>query len=56
MFVNEHLINTGAYASKSKGCYNAKPLACYFYIRTKIPLNFYICINVPLEEHVIKSC
>ena len=34
----------GAYISKSKRCYNAKPLAYYFYMRMNIPLNFCICI------------
>ena len=48
MFVNKHFINTGVYISKSKWCYNAKPLAYYFYARTKIPLNFHIFVIIPL--------
>ena len=47
MFVNKHFINTGAYISKSKRFYDAKSLA-YFYITTKIPLNFGIPISVPV--------
>ena len=50
MFVNKHFINTGAYIWKSKRFYNAKPSACYFYMRTKIPLNFRICISVSLSK------
>ena len=46
IFVNKHFINKGEYISKSKRCYNAKPAAYYFYIRTKILLNFCICISV----------
>ena len=48
MFVNKHFINTGAYISKSKWCYNGKPNGIFFYMKTKIPLNFPICISVPL--------
>ena len=47
IFVNKHFINTGTYISKSKQFYNAKPPAFYFYMRTKIPLSFRICISVP---------
>ena len=49
MFINKHFINTGTHISKSKRCYNVKPSACYFYMRTNIPLNFRICIDVPLR-------
>ena len=38
------------YVSKSKRCYNAKPSAYYFCVRTKISLNFRICISVPLSD------
>ena len=38
MFVNKHFINTGACVSKSKRSYNVKPSACYFYVKTKMPL------------------
>ena len=48
MFVNKHFINTSAYISKSKRHHNAKTSAYYFYVRTKIPSNFHICIGVPL--------
>ena len=39
---------SGAHNSKSKCCYNAKPSAYYFYVRTKISVDFQICISVPL--------
>ena len=48
MFVNKHFTNTGAYISKSKRCQNGKPSAYYFHIKTKISLDFHICISVPL--------
>ena len=32
-----------------KSCYNAKPLAYYFYVKTKISIDFQICISVPLN-------
>ena len=40
----------GTYISKSKHCYNAKPSAYYFYAKTKILVDFPICISVPLKE------
>ena len=49
IFVNKHFINKGTHISKSKRCYNAKPSAYYFYMRTNIPLNFCIWIIVPLN-------
>ena len=36
------------YTSKSKRYRNMKPSAYYLYVKTKIPLNFHICISVPL--------
>ena len=45
MFVNKYFIKMGAYISKSKR-FNVKPY--YFYVRTKILLNFHIDIGVPL--------
>ena len=51
MFVNKNVINAGAYIPKSKRCYNVKPSAYYFYMRTKIPLNFHICISVTLSKY-----
>ena len=70
IFIN--FMNTGACISESciKRCYNVKILAYYFYVRTKIPLDFHIkrCYNVkilayyfyvrtkiPLDFH-IKRC
>ena len=55
MFVNKHFISANVYISKSKRCYNAKPLAYYFYMRTKISLNFHFCISVPLRAGVDKN-
>ena len=52
IFVNKNFVNKGAYISKSKRCCNAKPSVFYFYMMTKIPLDFCICISVPLR----KSC
>ena len=50
MFVNKHFMKTGACISQSKQFYNAKPSAYYFYMRTKILLNFGICVSVPLSS------
>ena len=49
MFVNKHFIYLG-YGSKSKCCYNAKPSAYYFHVKTKISVDFQISISVPLKE------
>ena len=38
---------------KSKCCYDAKLLAYYFYMKTKISADFQICISVPLR---VQSC
>ena len=35
--------------SKKVNCYNAKPSALYFYLRTKKLEDFHICISVPLR-------
>ena len=42
---------------KSKRCYNAKPSAYYLYVKTKISLDFYICISVTLKSgsHLFKN-
>ena len=40
----------GAHNLKSKCFYNAKPLAYYFYVKTKITIDFQICINVKLFD------
>ena len=45
----------GAYISKSKWFYNAKPSAFYFYVKTKIWLHFQICISVPLMKGQLRS-
>ena len=55
MFVDKHFINRGAYISKSKRCCNAKPSAYSFYMKTKMLLNFYICISVPLKVSRVKN-
>ena len=49
-FINKHFSNTDAYISKSKPCYNAKPAAYHFYLRTNILLNFRIRISVPFSK------
>ena len=49
MFVKKRFTDTGAYISESKGWYNAKSSAYNFYMRTNVPLNFRICISVPLK-------
>ena len=36
--------------SISKYCFNAKPLAYYFYVKAKITIDFQICISVPLTS------
>ena len=50
MFVNKHFIYLGAHNSKIKSCCNAKPSANYFYVKTKISVDFQICISVPLKS------
>ena len=40
MLEDKLFINSGVYISKSKLYCNVKPLAHYFYLNTKIPLNF----------------
>ena len=51
MFVNKQYI-PGACISKRKQCYNAKPSEYYFYLKTKILVDFHICINVPLKQRL----
>ena len=41
--------------SQKANC-NAKPLAYYFYAKTKILVDLHICISVPLNEDWIKIC
>ena len=36
-------------SQKSKHCYNAKPSAYHFYVKTKILVDLHICISVPLN-------
>ena len=52
MFAKKHFRYSGAHNSKSKCCYNAKPSPYYFYVKTKIPIDFYICISVPLTTEI----
>ena len=49
---NKHFINTGIHISERKRCYNAKPSAYYFHMRTNIPLSFRISISVPLNLYI----
>ena len=37
------------YISKSKRCYNVKPSAYCLYVKTKMTVDFHICISVPLR-------
>ena len=39
---------SGVRNSKSNCYYNAKPSAYYFHVKTKISVDFHICISVPL--------
>ena len=55
MFVNKNFRNTGTYYSKSKRCYNAKLLAYYFYMKTKILLDFHIWIIVSLKSNSFQT-
>ena len=45
-----YVIYLGAYVSKSKRYYRAKPGAYYFYLKTKITVDFHICPNVRLID------
>ena len=49
MFVNKRFYISDAYMSKSQRCYNAKRSPYYFYVKTKISVDFHICISVPLN-------
>ena len=42
------IICSGSY----KWCYNARTSAYCFYVRTKIPLEFKICISAPLIKEI----
>ena len=44
-----HIIS-GAHNAKSKCCYDAKPSAYYFQVKTKISVDFQICISLSLSE------
>ena len=48
MFVIKHFIFSGAHNSKSRCCYTAKLSTYYFYVKTKISIDFENCISVPL--------
>ena len=54
IFVNKHFIYLAAHNSTCKYCYNAKLSADYFYVKTKISIDFQICISVPLSK-LLKS-
>ena len=40
----------GAFVSKSKKCYNPKPLAYCFCVKTKISVHLRVCISVPVIQ------
>ena len=48
------LIYLGCAWLKNKCCYNVKPSA-YFYVKTKISVDFQICISIPLTNLTINS-
>ena len=50
MFVNKHFIILGEDILKSKLSCNAKPSIYYFYVMTKILLDFHIRVSVPLKS------
>ena len=57
MFVNKHFIITGVYISKIKRCYNSKLSAYYFQVKTKISVEFHICISVPYKKiNILTKC
>ena len=41
--------------SKSKGCYNVKHSAYYFYVKTKVSVDLQTCISVPLMRKLTKA-
>ena len=49
MFLNKLMTYSRAQISKNKACLNAKSLAYYFHMKTKILSDFRICISVPLS-------
>ena len=60
MFVNKILHISRPHISKSKRCFNVKSSTCYFHMKTKILVDFQICISLPLmlvdeEFHPVKS-
>ena len=44
----------GAHISKSKQYYTEKPSAYYFYVKTKVLIDFHIYISVPLRTCIFK--
>ena len=63
MFVNKHFIILGEDILKSKLSCNAKPSIYYFYVMTKILLDFHIRVSVALKSshdqinnHLIYTC
>ena len=49
MFVNKRFTISRVHISKSKTCCNIKSSAYHFHVKTKILIDFQICINVPLS-------
>ena len=50
MFVNKYI--SGVYISKNKQCHNVKPTTYHFYVKTKILVDFHICISVTLKVYL----
>ena len=49
--VNKRFMTMVAHNAKSEWYYNAKSWAYYFYVNTKISLDFQICISVPSRKY-----
>ena len=51
MFVNILSRISRAHISKTKRCFNVKSSTYYFHMKTKILVDFQICLSVPLIKH-----
>ena len=49
MFVNKLFTYLMSAYLKSKRCFNVKSSTCYFHKKTKILVDFQICISLPLR-------
>ena len=53
-FVNKYFPYLGAHISKSERCYSAQSVWYYFYMKTNVQQDFYVCISVPLKHFLFK--